>query len=195
MIKVILEKQDLSINRLNILISDLLDITRLNAGKMQFNKAFVDFDAIINESVDSSRPLSETHRIIVHGKANAQIYADRQRLNQVLTNLIANAIKYSPQADSVVVRVKKTGNLVKVAVVDHGIGIPAAEQLKVFQQFYRCQKTAKHYPGLGIGLYISREIIRKHKGEIWFESQENKGSVFYFKIPIRRSSHGKNSNL
>lgn len=113
------------------------------------------------------------------------VYADRERIRQVLINLITNAIKYSPEAKKVVIRSQKNKNFIQISVQDFGIGIPKTEQLKIFDRFYQSQNH-KTYPGLGLGLYISSEIIKANGGKMWVESDEGKGSTFYFTLPTRK---------
>lgn len=112
--------------------------------------------------------------------------ADRQRIEQVLTNYISDAIKYSPGADKVVVRVTEQREKVKVEVMDFGVGIPEKEQNKIFQRFYRVEKTSQKFSGSGIGLFISSEIIKRHGGSFGLESKEGKGSTFYFTLPLTK---------
>jgi signal transduction histidine kinase len=110
---------------------------------------------------------------------------DRDRIQQVLNNLVTNAIKYSPEANRVVVRAKADHNRVVVSVQDFGIGIKENIQSQVFERFFRApDPKISTYPGLGLGLYIAAEIVKRHGGEMWVESKRGKGSTFFFTIPI-----------
>jgi signal transduction histidine kinase len=113
------------------------------------------------------------------------VCGDEERLGQVINNLVSNAIKYSPKAEKVVVTLSTHNGDVTVAVRDFGIGMEKAHLGKIFERFYRIYDTTdKTFPGLGIGLYISSEIIKRHGGELWVESNVGRGSTFYFSIPI-----------
>ena len=141
---------------------------------------------MIKDIVETFNYTNETHTIECGGKLTADIYADKERIRQVLTNLLTNAIKYSPKADSVIVRVKKTGKGIIVSVQDFGIGIPKEQQKKVFERFFRAKgKEEKNIQGLGLGLYIAHEIVKEHKGKMWIESTDGKGSIFYFSLPTK----------
>ena len=109
--------------------------------------------------------------------------ADKSRISQVLYNLITNAIKYSPKAREIIVNVNRLNDTVRVSVQDFGIGIASDQYDRIFSRFYRVENLAAHMSGLGIGLYISHEIINRHKGSIWVESEIGKGSTFYFELP------------
>jgi signal transduction histidine kinase len=117
--------------------------------------------------------------VIVHG--------DHDRLGQVITNFISNAIKYSPQADEITIQTSVDKGMVTLAVQDYGLGLSKIDQAKVFERFYRVSGSDQNtYPGLGLGLYISSEIIQRHKGRIWVESTKVKGSTFCFSLPISK---------
>jgi signal transduction histidine kinase len=122
----------------------------------------------------------------VKGQVMKKVQADRYRIGQVLINLISNAIKYSPNSDRIVVQSKQDTEKVTVSVTDFGIGIPKKAQDKIFERFFRVEgKEEKTYPGFGIGLYVSSEIVKRHNGKIWVESEKGKGSTFYFTIPFK----------
>jgi len=130
--------------------------------------------------------VTKTHHLILAGQASAPVFGDRDRLGQVLTNLLINAIKYSPRADQVYIRVATEQARVIVSVQDFGIGIADTPHAHLFERFYRASDTEVNtYPGLGIGLYISREIITRHQGDIWFESRKGEGSTFSFALPLQ----------
>jgi two-component system, chemotaxis family, CheB/CheR fusion protein len=172
------------IKKLGQLISDLLDVSKIQAGKLQFHMQEFDADEFLKESIDNIRHLSQKHRIIAKGKVNARLVGDRQRLEQVLSNLLSNAMKYSPEADEVEVNVYRDDERVTISVTDYGIGIPADKHSKLFERFFRVEKNAYRFQGLGIGLYISSEIVHRHGGKIWVESEEGQGATFYFTIPL-----------
>lgn len=131
------------------------------------------------------RETTQTHRVLLEEQSGAEVVGDRDRIGQVLVNLLNNAIKYSPRAKEVLVRVTSDIHRVVVSVQDSGIGIAEEHLHKIFEQFYQVTDSkAKTYPGLGIGLYISNEIVKRHGGQLWVESKKGAGSTFYFALPL-----------
>ncbi len=182
-----LGKMDAQLDRLTDLIRDLLDVTKIDAGKLQLRQEDFDFDSLVNEVVEHLQLTTSQHTIEVEG-STATVHGDRDRLGQVLTNLVSNAIKYSPSADKIIVRLDATQDLVTVCVQDFGIGIPEEMRPRVFERFYRVVGDGREtYPGLGLGLYISSEIIKRHGGSIRLESDQQPGTTFCFSIPRERS--------
>lgn len=172
------------INRLTRLITELLDVTRIQAGKLQFNTTKFDFDNLIAETVEEVQRTSSTHKIVITKNTSIKIKADRERLGQVLVNLLSNAIKYSPKAHQVNVSSIKYKDILKVSVQDFGIGIPKERQRQIFKRFYRVDSEAD-FAGLGLGLYIASQIVRRHGGKIWVKSKDKKGSTFIFTLPLK----------
>lgn len=186
-----LTKMDGQITKLTTLIGDLLDVTKIQAGKLQFNDAYFNFDKLADEVVEDLQRTTNRHQIIRKFDTIGTVYGDEHRIGQVITNFLTNAIKYSPNADTIVVTTRKTNNEVQLSVQDFGIGIPQDNLEKVFEQFYRVSNNKQHlYPGLGLGLYIAAEIIRREGGRIGVESTEGKGSLFYFVLPADGSKQG-----
>ena len=145
-----------------------------------------DIDTLIDESIAAFRIVAGDHIITRKGaKINEIIAADRQRIEQVLTNLLSNATKYSPDAKEVIVFTEKKKKELIVSVRDFGIGIPKEEQNKVFERFYRTKRNSILVSGFGLGLYICRDIIKRHNGKIWVESEE-KGTSFHFSLPLKK---------
>ncbi|HEY6542372.1 MAG TPA: ATP-binding protein [Ktedonobacteraceae bacterium] len=180
-----LSKMDDQITNLTKLVTDLLDISKMQAGQLELALEAVDMDTLVREVVENLQPIT-THRLLIEGSAERSVPGDRSRLAQVLINLLTNAIKYSPHADTVIVRVRHTHDTLTVSVQDFGIGIPQSHQQRLFERFYRVlSRKDQTYPGLGIGLYIAHEIIQRHGGKMWVESAEGKGSIFFFSLPIR----------
>jgi PAS domain S-box-containing protein len=170
--------------KLEDLIDDLLDVTRLNTGKLTFNLEKFNIDDVIEETIDSIKDTTR-QKLIFESKSKATVNADKFRISQVITNFLTNAIKYSRQEGNIVVSSKKSKGQLVVSVQDSGIGIQKDELTKIFDRLYQVDGAAeKTYPGLGMGLYISREIIIRHKGKIWAESTLGKGSTFYFSLPL-----------
>jgi PAS domain S-box-containing protein len=170
--------------RLQELVNDLLDVSRLQTGKLTFSKEQFRIDELLKESIEGIEGGTRKQKIIFHHPSSITVSADRFRIYQVITNLITNAIKYSPEEKEIHVKVKRAHDKVVVSVQDFGIGIAKDEQKKIFERLYQVSgDKEKTFPGFGMGLYISREIIRRHRGHIWVESEKGKGSTFYFTLP------------
>lgn len=177
-------KMDKQLNRLNSLIGDLLDVTKINAGKLQFNDQYFDFNTHVVELIDDLQPALDKHLLIKDLKFTGSVFGDPERIGQVIVNLITNAVKYSPNTTKIVIETKKKNQDAILCVKDFGIGIAEKNLDRVFEQFYRVSGNMQHtFRGLGLGLYISSEIIKREKGKIWVTSQEGKGSTFCFSIP------------
>lgn len=173
--------------RLQELVSDLLDVSRIQTGKLYFRKEKFDIVDLIEETVSILQGATNKHTLVFSKKESIFIFADKFRIYQVLTNLVTNAIKYSPENNEIIIRIKKQHLKVVVSVEDFGIGIEKNQQRKIFERLYQVSDLkTKMYPGLGMGLYISKEIIRRHKGSIWVEGEKGKGSTFFFSLPIKK---------
>jgi signal transduction histidine kinase len=178
---------DRQLEKLTGLVNELLDLSKMEAGTLALQEEVVDLTALIEEIVDDVQGTTTTHRISIEERADIRTIGDRDRLGQVLINLLTNAIKYSPEADRVIVRAVVDGEQARVSVQDFGIGIAEAHHGQVFDRFYQVtDPRGKTYPGLGIGLYIAQEIIRRHAGTIWVESSKGKGATFFFTLPLAR---------
>lgn len=169
--------------KLNALIADLLDVSKIEAGKLQFNLERFDLRLLLSEVMETFPYTNKTHRIIFHDFEDAAyVYADRQRIEQVINNLLTNAIKYSPNANLIEVGIKKETSMVTITVKDYGIGLKDEHKRKIFTRFYRAEGDV-NVSGLGIGLHLTKEIIDRHKGIVGVESKFGKGSLFYFSLP------------
>ncbi len=173
------------VDKLIGLIGDLLDVTKIQSGKLVLRKVNFMVDDLINDCHEELLNYSAKHEIVIEGDRGVEIYADRARMEQVLVNLISNALKYSPEADKVIINVSSTTLGVKISVTDFGIGVPKSKVPFLFDRFYQVDEVSQRYAGLGLGLYISAEIVRRHSGHIYVESEEGKGSTFWFEIPGR----------
>jgi signal transduction histidine kinase len=181
----ILSRLDKQIDRQTNLVSDLLEISRIRTGKLDYHIEKFLFDELITETIENLQTINKSHKLILEGHVNQKILADRNRIGQVLINLITNAVKYSPRTHKVVIRITKNKHTVEVSVQDFGIGIATIDREKIFERFFQVSnKSRMTYPGLGLGLYITAEIIKRHHGKIWMESVEGKGSTFFFTLPI-----------
>jgi PAS domain S-box-containing protein len=180
-----LARMDVQLDKITKLISDLLDITRMQSGKLVMQQEVLDLDTVVRETIETLQAATETHRLRIEGGTGARIMGDKDRLAQVFINLITNAIKYSPHADTVIVRLSKAAEQAIVSVQDFGIGIAETHQQHIFERFYQvADPDEKTYPGLGIGLYISQEIVERHHGRIWLESAKGAGATFYVALPL-----------
>lgn len=183
-LKLYLRKTNVYIDRLDSLIADLLDVSKIQAGKLQMNFSTFPFHELLAEGIETMQHTYSQHRIIVKGNIDAEITGDKHRLEQVFTNLLSNAIKYSPEADRVEIDIKKNSNSLQIGIRDYGIGIDSEQVPKLFRRFYRIDERATQFSGLGIGLYISNQIVKRHGGKMWVRSQPGEGSIFYFTLPV-----------
>jgi two-component system CheB/CheR fusion protein len=179
------------VNKLSGLVEDLLDVTKIHSGKIQFNKMPFPINDAIQECIEQVQSDNIKHKIIIKGAVKTIVYADRHRLEQVINNFISNGIKYSPDGKELVIEVVADKKNMRLSVTDHGIGIPTDKLPFVFDRFFRVQEQSHKFSGLGLGLFISAEIIKRHGGEIGVFSNEEKGSTFWFNIPI----HGEKKEM
>jgi PAS domain S-box-containing protein len=177
----VVEKQVLTLTRL---ISDLLDVSKIKSGSLLLNKQDFEITEMIQDVINHIQHINPDYRINFSG-SNGLVHADRERISQVLINLLTNAVKYSPNSKEITVKNVIKEDQVTVFVQDSGIGINKADQEKIFERFYRVTgKDEKTYPGFGIGLFISSQIIERHHGKIGVTSEPGKGAVFHFSIPL-----------
>ena len=184
-----LQKMDKQINRLTLLVQDLLDVTRLEGNLMQFRREVFDFSLMIANTIEEVQRTLPAHTIMCGPVPRAYVFADIERTSQVVVNFLTNAAKYSPRANQVIVSVSLAGSYIICSVKDFGIGIPAESHKYIFDRFYRVNDNTRNtYPGLGLGLYIASEIVKKQQGNIWFTSSVNEGSEFSFRLPLYHQS-------
>lgn len=181
-----LAKMNLQLDKITDLVADLLDVTRIRAGTLVLHRERFNLDKLIDEVIEDVHNTAEGYQIIKKGETAGEISGDRDRLGQVLTNLLSNAVKYSP-GGKVIVRTKKDKDKLTVSVKDFGVGISVQDQKKVFDRFYRVNgKEETRFSGLGLGLFISSEIIKQHGGKIGVKSKESEGSTFFFDLPFKK---------
>lgn len=178
------KKASQSVNRLNELIGELLDVSKIQLGKLNYNISTFNFNDMVESTVENIQLTTTTHTIVKTGKARDMVTGDVYRLQQVIINLLTNSIKYSPHAEKVFIEIGQEDNMIKVSVRDTGIGIGRASLDRIFDKYHRVEEHAVQFQGLGIGLFISYEIIKRHNGKIWAESEPEKGSVFHFTLPV-----------
>jgi signal transduction histidine kinase len=182
--KMYMERALVQVRKLDNLIVDLLDLSKIESGKLKFNKKKFNFDKTLSTAIEMIRQTYPEYQILQKGQAEVQLFGDEMRIEQVLINYLTNAVKYSPDNKEVQIEVSiRDGNRLFVQVRDFGIGITKAHQSNIFHKFYRVEESANRFQGLGIGLYICAEIIRRHEGEYGVESEPGQGSAFYFSIP------------
>jgi signal transduction histidine kinase len=173
-----------AVDRLIRLINDLLDIAKIESGKMELHLDRLKVTDCVKKSMRSVRALSETHKVSIATEQQEHlpdVFADRDRLEQVITNLLSNALKYSPPESVVRVHVQSMDDVVRVSVADQGPGIPPDKLEKVFDRFQQLSGAKK---GTGLGLTISRALIEQHRGRIWVESEVGRGANFHFELPV-----------
>lgn len=178
------KKANASLQRLEHLVTELLDVSKIQHGKLGLNLSMFNFDAMVAETVEGVQLATNDHKIILTGEIKREIEGDEDRLKQVIINLLTNAIKYSPAEDKVFVNVSLEEDAIMISVKDNGIGISKKNINRIFERYFRGETKATPQKGLGIGLSISKEIVRRHKGKIWAESEQGKGATFYVTIPV-----------
>ncbi|GHO90334.1 hypothetical protein KSF_003820 [Reticulibacter mediterranei] len=177
------------LNKLTRLVEELLDVSKMQAGKLEYRRETVDLDVLLREIADAMQHLHPSHRILLQRAVHASLLGDRDRLGQVFSNLLSNAIKYSPDATTVEMELSATEETIRVRVTDHGLGIPQEQRDKIFERFYRVTGTQqKAIPGLGMGLYIVTEIVKHYEGTISVDSAVGKGSSFTVTLPKSRDA-------
>jgi signal transduction histidine kinase len=187
-----LEKASIQLEKLNELIVDLLDISKIESGKMKFNMKSFDADNMVNNAIEMLQHSNPDFKITKLGQTDEMIFGDEMRLEQVVINFITNAIKYAPGTNQVNITINIKDEKLYLAVKDFGIGISKEQQDKIFDKFYRVEENSNRFNGLGIGLYICSEIINRHGGTIGVNSVPDEGSEFYFIVPISEAEILKN---
>jgi PAS domain S-box-containing protein len=172
-----------SVARLQKIISELYQVSTVNSGNINLETSVFNFDKMVKEAIDTVELLHPSFKINFDGGADIDVCADRYRLIQVISNYIGNAIKYSDKKLTIEITSRIDQNSVIFSVKDEGMGIPKEELSYIFERFYRAEKSS-NIEGIGLGLFLCQQIIKAHKGYVWAESNEGKGSVFYFSIPI-----------
>ena len=180
----LVNKMNIQVDRLTTLIRDLLDYARIDSSRLHFREEEYEINELVKEITEEVQTTTKQHEIQTILTRPVILYGDRYRTGQVITNLLSNAIKYSPKANKIIIRTVVEKDKVKVYVEDFGIGIDVPHQQKVFDRFYRGNDKPHHFPGLGLGLYIASEFIKRQGGEIGVTSEPDKGSTFFFTLPM-----------
>lgn len=180
------------VERLSRLTHQLLELSRLRLGGPELRRETYDLVEQVAEVLARLQALAAGHRLTLASREPAPVYADRERMEQVLVNLVDNAVKFSPGGSDVETTVARLGGEVQVSIRDQGLGIPRDKQARIFERYYRAHAgTPEDYGGIGVGLDMSREIVSRHGGRMWFESEPGAGSVFSFALPLAEgAAHG-----
>jgi len=162
-----------------------LNVSRLESAKLLIDKKNFNLHDLIDDVVKETALTVSTHTITIQKCDDVIVNADADKIGSVITNLISNAVKYSPKGKTIEIKCELAGDKVHVGVKDEGLGLSPEDKAKVFDRYFRVESSnTRHISGFGIGLYLSAEIIRRHNGEIWVESETDKGSTFYFSLPL-----------
>ncbi|HLG76234.1 MAG TPA: ATP-binding protein [Ktedonobacteraceae bacterium] len=183
-------RMEAQINKLTDLINDFQDVTRIEGGRLQFRESLFSFDGLVTEIVEDLQLSTQHQTFVCEGITNQEIWGDRMRIGQVITNFLTNAMKYAPNTERVILKSYVDTDTLTFSVQDFGPGIPPELQAKIFEPFYRIEDSEQRSaPGLGLGLYIAAEIIQRHGGRIWVESTEGHGATFFFSLPLARDQN------
>ncbi|RYU89614.1 PAS domain S-box protein [Mucilaginibacter terrigena] len=178
-------KANAQVKRMSTMINGFLNVSRLEDGKIMIEKSHFNIQELVQEITEELKLSVTNHHINLFKCAPIVVYADRDKINSVISNLISNAVKYSPNNTTVKVSCAVTENEITVSVCDEGIGIKPSDTEKIFDRYFRVESSNTcHISGFGIGLYLSAEIVERHGGRIWVESEPDKGSTFYFSLPL-----------
>jgi len=181
-VHILIQKAISQVNKLIAITNDLLDITKLQKGHLELHMLDFTTEELLNDCYEQIKYSLDDHTVKFEGDMQLRFHADKHRLEQVVINFLTNAIKYSPDGMEVLVKAEQVEQGIKISVTDKGIGIPKEEIPMVFTRFFRTEE-AKNFAGLGLGLYICSEIIKRHNGETGVDSEVGVGSTFWFVIP------------
>jgi len=183
-VNAIVEKLDQQTVKLSVLAQQLMDVSQIENGNLAYNFEAVSFNTFIQDVVDVLRYVHNNHTIHLHIETDVVFQMDKLRLEQVITNLMGNAAKYSPKHTEISLTCKIDDQQILISVTDQGIGMSANSLEQIFKKFYRNSEVLNSHPGLGMGLYITSKIVIDHGGKIWATSLPNQGSTFYVSLPI-----------
>jgi signal transduction histidine kinase len=176
-----------SMDKITELVDELLNASRVTQGQLQLNRTSMSIGDLLENCCNHIRLLGKND-LVLEGDKHLQVFADENRVEQVLVNLVNNAIKYAPASKEIFVIIEKEDNMAKVSVKDTGPGIPYEKQQHIFDRYYRAEYGGNQNQGLGLGLYISAGIIKKHGGQIGVISEIGKGSTFWFTLPLSEAA-------
>ena len=180
-----LDKAHIQVKKMAALINGFLNASSFEAGKIYLNEQPFEINTLLKEIVEDMMLITKSHHIVVTSDCDKVVHADRDKIGQVITNFLSNAVKYSPKEKNIKVSCKEIKGVVVVSISDEGLGIAPQDQEKLFDRYYRIEsEQTQNISGFGLGLYLSAEIIQRHKGKVWVESEMDKGSTFYFSLPL-----------
>jgi len=180
-----LEKVHSQVKKMTTLINGFLNTSSFEAGKIYLNEQRFEINDLLNEVVEEVTLITANHNFVVMPSPKVSVKADRDKIGQVINNFLTNAVKYSPKGKNIDISCKESHGNIQVSVKDQGIGIKPQDQEKLFDRYYRIESVQNQtISGFGLGLYLSAEIIHRHKGKVWVESEMGKGSTFYFSLPL-----------
>jgi signal transduction histidine kinase len=183
-VKQYIDKAIVALNKLQNLVNDLLDVSKINAGRLEYSVADINLTELLRSCIDSAKHVFPSFEFVNDLEGEYMVNGNAERLEQVVMNLINNAVKYSPTSRTVIIKASQNDNHVRVYVTDFGIGLTDKQQERIFERFYRVEDKKYMSSGLGMGLYISKEIINHHNGKIGVQSELGHGSTFYFDLPL-----------
>ncbi|ETZ20381.1 PAS domain-containing sensor histidine kinase [Pedobacter sp. V48] len=173
-----------SLNKLEILVNDLLDVSKIQAGKLNFSKTKVEVSSLVRICVENAGYMFPDFKLIFDAEGDFFVLGNQERLEQVVMNMISNAVKYSPENLNAFIKIFAEGSMVRIAVTDYGIGMTELQLEKIFDRFYRVDEASVMAGGLGMGLYICEEIVKSHEGKMGVTSNFGQGSTFYVLLPL-----------
>jgi two-component system CheB/CheR fusion protein len=182
MVPGLIEKANRNVDKVNALVEDLLNASQMNQGQLHLNKSMFNLAGLISDCVHHVR-IDQRYEIIIEGDITLQVFADEGRIEQVIANFITNAIKYAPDSKQIFINLKDAEGTILVEVVDKGPGIAKEKIPHLFDRYYQIENKGSKYSGLGLGLFICAEIIKRHDGEIGARSTPGEGSTFWFSLP------------
>jgi PAS domain S-box-containing protein len=183
----LLEQTYISNERMIRLINDLLDVSRIEEGRLLYDQEDTRIEDVLDSVIEASQEMLRNKNMVleVNKKETPKVRIDKEKIGVVIQNLLENAIKYTEQGGKIKITLDNDEKNVIFKIEDSGVGIPKSQQDRIFTKFFRAENvTRMETNGTGLGLYTTKNIVQAHKGQIWFESEENKGTTFYFTIPI-----------
>ncbi len=180
-----LDKAHIQVKKMNALINGFLNVSSLEAGKIYLNPQVFQMDALLDEIVEEMALITKSHTIVLQRCLALTVKADRDKIGQVINNFLSNAIKYSPKGGNIEVCCEEKNGKAQISIKDEGAGIKPQDQKRLFDRYYRIETAhTQTISGFGLGLYLSAEIIQRHNGKVWVESEIGRGSTFYFSLPL-----------
>src|SRR5665213_1628620 len=183
-VKQYVAKANIAINKLQSLVNDLLDVSKIQAGRLDYKLTKINLSDVIKTCIADARHIYPGNTFLNEDGDDVLVHGNAERLEQVIMNLISNAVKYSQEDKTISVRTFVRDNNVRVSVIDKGIGLSDEQKQRIFERFYRVEDKKYMASGLGMGLYISAEIIRAHNGKIGVDGELGMGATFYFDLPV-----------